>query len=109
MDKLDRLGWAVEATVVVNGVWVGLRVNHADLWARLLERLPGGAQLVSSDTFFVDLMVSAVFGGEVDGGRRPFHFGYLNFKRVARTTDPVALLDQVAAVLGGRLEQLSKN
>ncbi len=103
MDQLDRLGWAIQATVVVNEVWIGLRVNDADLWPHLLERLPPGAQIVTADTAFVDIMLSAVHGGEKSPRRRPFHFGYLNFKRVSRSTNPIMMLDELGAALQNRL------
>ena len=103
MDKLDRLGWAMEATVVVNGVWVGVRVNHADVWPALLARIPADAQPISTDTLFADAMISVVYGGDALNGRRPFHAGYLNFKRVARNHDMTQVLDRVAAALYARV------
>lgn len=92
MDKLDRLGWAVGASITAYGVRLGVRANNAELLGEFLESIP--FKWTPSRSRFVDRMYSIVGGGP-QGKVRRYNLAYANSTRLIRTMDMDAVFNEI--------------
>jgi hypothetical protein len=86
MQKLDRLVWAEDISLLAYGVRIGLRVNKTDALKEFIPALPPGWKLMRSQ--IVDRIYSVIVGG--DSARRSvklFNLVYANANRIARTPE----------------------
>ena len=98
MIKIDRLGWAVGASVESYGVRVGVRTNRPEALDRLVKLFPGDAKTVPYP--LVNRLYSLMVGGEGSRpGLRRFNLVYVNLARTARTTDLDEAVEQLESDL----------
>jgi hypothetical protein len=96
MAEIDRLGWAAATCFQAYGVRVGVRVNQAEILARLARLFPPGSRPTVSS--LVDELYS-VWVGERRAPAKGFHVLYAGVARRARTTSLDELLENFEADL----------
>jgi len=107
MAKLDRLGWAGGASFSAYGRLIGIRVSDRDALSLVPSRLPFGWN--PSAKRKVDHLYSLILGGPgAAAGVRRFNLLYAGSVRVARSLDPVEVLDALESDLHRYVAQTSR-
>src|SRR5438093_9745682 len=107
MAKLDRLGWAGGASFSAYGRLIGIRVSDRDALSLVPSRLPFGWN--PSAKRKVDHLYSLILGGPgAATGVRRFNLLYAGSVRVARSLDPVEVLDALESDLHRYVAQTSR-
>lgn len=91
MNKIDRLVWAEDITVISYGVRIGIRVNRAGLSEQLLPLLPPDWKPAAGGA--VDRRYSIIAGREGGANARCYSLIYADSKQIARTSELVQALD----------------
>jgi hypothetical protein len=92
MEKLDRLGWAVDLSFEAFGLAFGIRTNDPGLLRMVRPYLPPGVKPVADPV--VKKLYSIIGGGSLTQSHvRRLHILYGNVERLARTAELGNLLD----------------